>query len=247
MRRALELADEGLATAAIANAVGVSRTTVASWLQSDAASLLARRDNLSCTGDEACATVSSVPAADYTYLLGLYLGDGCISVSAKGVPRLRIKCCDDYPALMSRCESAMAAVAMNHAIGRTQCDGCTEVRADYRHWACLFPQHGPGKKHERRIALLPWQKELTATHPFELLAGLIHSDGCRVINRVRACGRVYEYPRYFFCNVSADIQRVFCDTCDAVGVEWRKNRWNSISVARRASVAKLDAFVPPKR
>jgi hypothetical protein len=37
------------------------------------------------------------------------------------------------------------------------------------------------------------------------------------------------------------------DGCDLIGVEYRNNRANSISVARRDSVAKLDAIVGPKR
>jgi hypothetical protein len=37
------------------------------------------------------------------------------------------------------------------------------------------------------------------------------------------------------------------DTLDRVGVEWRYNRPNSISIARRDSVAELDVHVGPKR
>lgn len=247
MRRALELASLGETQASIARAVGVSRAAVASWLRSDPAQLLARRAALHCTGDDQCFAVQSAPPTSYAYLLGLYLGDGCISISRNGTPRLRVICCDAYPGLMARCESAMSAVSQGRPVGRTQSAGCTELHTDFRHWLCLFPQHGRGRKHERTIALVPWQQALADAHPFELLAGLIHSDGCRVTNRVRSHGRDYSYPRYFFSNVSTDIQRIFCDACDAVGVEWRRNRWNSISVARLASVAKLDAFVPPKR
>jgi hypothetical protein len=32
-----------------------------------------------------------------------------------------------------------------------------DVSSYWKHWPCLFPQHGPGRKHERRIALVPWQ------------------------------------------------------------------------------------------
>jgi hypothetical protein len=39
----------------------------------------------------------------------------------------------------------------------------------------------------------------------------------------------------------------FCDTCDALGVDWRIMKRDVISIARRASVAKLDAFISPKR
>jgi hypothetical protein len=75
---------------------------------------------------------------------------------------------------------------------------------------------------------------------------LIHSDGCRLTNRVRHGEKTYEYPRYNFSNRSDDIRRIFCDACDLLGVEWRTmNRWD-ISVARRASVALLDEFIGPK-
>lgn len=32
------------------------------------------------------------------------------------------------------------------------------------YWAHLFPQHGPGKKHERLIALEPWQQTIVDAH-----------------------------------------------------------------------------------
>jgi RNase P subunit RPR2 len=46
---------------------------------------------------------------------------------------------------------------------------------------------------------------------------------------------------------SEDIKRIFCDACDALGVQWRVMNRDSISVARRASVARLDEFIGPKR
>jgi hypothetical protein len=53
--------------------------------------------------------------------------------------------------------------------------------------------------------------------------------------------------RYQFTNASADIRAIFCDACDALGVDWRPMKERDISIARRASVAKLDAFIGPKR
>jgi len=56
----------------------------------------------------------------------------------------------------------------------------------------------------------------------------------------------YGYPRYFFTNKSPDIRRLFTDTLDTLGVEWKQaNAWN-ISVARQASVALMDEHVGPK-
>jgi hypothetical protein len=77
-----------------------------------------------------------------------------------------------------------------------------------------------------------------------------HSDGWRGINRVRAHlaegDHWYEYPRYLFTNESADILRLCGETLDRLGVTWRFSRRNSISVARREAVARLDEFVGPK-
>jgi hypothetical protein len=111
----------------------------------------------------------------------------------------------------------------------------------------VFPQHGPGRKHERRIALTLWQQRIVDAHPDHLLRGLIHSDCCRTINRIRHPHKTYEYVRYQFTNASADIRAIFCGACDALGIEWRRMKERDISVARRASVAKLDAFIGPKR
>ena len=55
--------------------------------------------------------------------------------------------------------------------------------------------------------------------------------------------KTYEYPRYNFSNRSDDIRKIFCDACDLLGIEWRVMNWWDISVARRASVARLDEFV----
>jgi len=77
--------------------------------------------------------------------------------------------------------------------------------------------------------------------------GLIHSDGCRVVNKIRHPTKTYEYPRYFFSNRSLDIQRIFSDACDRLEIAWRQDGpWN-ISIARRAAVATMDRHVGPKR
>jgi len=103
------------------------------------------------------------------------------------------------------------------------------------HWICVFPQHGAGPKHRRRIVLEGWQRELVQRFPRELIRGLIHSDGCRVINfTISPAGRRYEYRRYHFTNHLDDIRELFVSTCHLIGVDCRPNsRWN-ISVARRA-------------
>jgi hypothetical protein len=124
---------------------------------------------------------------------------------------------------------------------------CVVVSSYSQAWPCLLPQHGAGVKHARRIVLEPWQRDITAAHAGALVRGLIHSDGSRFANPVTRRGRRYTYPRYLFANESADIKRILCDHLDLLGIEWRPAGRRNISIARRASVARLDQFVGPKR
>ena len=125
------------------------------------------------------------------------------------------------------------------------------VSAASKDWPRLFPQMGPGPKHERRIVLAPWQREIVDAHPWPFVRGLIHSDGCRTVNRFRTrltSGRVaeYAYPRWFFSNRSADIRGLFCEYCDRLAIRWTQSNPRNISVSHRTSVALLDSFVPAK-
>jgi hypothetical protein len=187
-------------------------------------------------------TTEDIPPGPYAYLLGLYLGDGYIASHRRGVYKLRITCCDAYPSLMADCALAMAEILPNR-VGRVRRTGCTDLYTYSKHWPCLLPQHGPGHKHDRDIALLEWQRSIVDRFPAPLLRGLIHSDGCRVLNKVN--GRAY--PRYEFSNASPDIHNLFTRACDLMGVEWRPRSLRVLSVARRSSVRLLDEFIGPKR
>ncbi|PYC70388.1 transcriptional regulator [Micromonospora arborensis] len=180
----------------------------------------------------------------YLYLLGLYLGDGHLVTSAR-VPVLRIACSSSWPGLIEACDASMQQV-LAAKVQRVQQPGCVSVQSSGKHWPCLLPQHGPGKKHERPIILADWQRDIVATHPGDFLRGLFHSDGCRFANRVTVRGKAYVYPRYMFVNESADIMALCQWSLDLLGVAWRMNRRNSLSVARRDAVATLDRHVGPK-
>jgi hypothetical protein len=112
----------------------------------------------------------------YSYLLGLYLGDGCISRHPRSY-KLRIVLDQKYPGIIAECAAAMAAVLPNR-VGQAQKIGCIEVWSYSQHWPCLFPQHGSGVKHKRRIILEPWQTWVAVERQsHHLLRGLMHSDG----------------------------------------------------------------------
>jgi hypothetical protein len=227
----------------IARRTGIPRGTVRQWRIGGVPQFEGRSGTCAvCRG-----RTRTLPLPAYIYLLGLYLGDGCLTPCPRGVFKLRIACAERYPELLHECQRAMAEVLPNRSnkVGRTRKtnERCWDVYSFSKHWPCLFPQHGPGRKHERRIELVPWQQDLVDVDPRPLVRGLLHSDGCRVLNGVNGTA----YPRYHFSNVSADIRGIFGRACDQLGIEWRpNNRW-SLSVARRESVALLDEFVGPKR
>ncbi|HLJ04289.1 MAG TPA: hypothetical protein VKT31_12660 [Solirubrobacteraceae bacterium] len=157
------------------------------------------------------------------------------------MPKLRIALDAKYPGIIAGARGAIQSVR-GVAGGALARRGYIEVYSYWRHWPCVIPQHGPGKKHERRITLEPWQHELVARWPHELLRGLLHSDGCRFQNT----GTGWSAPRYSFKQVSADIRDIFCVACERVGVRFTLAR-HTVYVSRVADVATLDQFVGPKR
>ena len=187
-----------------------------------------------------------LPAYEYAYLLGIYLGDGCLSAHRRGCWRLRIVADVRYPDILDEIAAAMEAIFPEKRAYRLTRPGCVEMSMYSKHWICLFPQHGPGRKHLRAIELADWQRMIVEECPGALLRGLIHSDGCRIIARERKGGHVRHAPRYHFSNRSEDIKRIFCTACDSLGIQWTRPSARGIAIYRLASVARLDEFVGPK-
>ena len=125
--------------------------------------------------------------------------------------------------------------------------GCYDVSSYWKSWPCVLPQHGPGRKHERKLDLEPWQREIIEAHPADFLRGLFHSDGCRTNNwatrLVRGEKKRYDYPRWEFVNNSDDIRRWCTDALDLLDVPWRQPGWKCIAVSTRAGVARLDELI----
>jgi transcriptional regulator with XRE-family HTH domain len=245
---ALRLKATGLTDRQVALECGVSIQTVRHWRYGTRRQKPRRNSRTPAS----CAMAHDLAEFDrpaYAYLLGLYLGDGHI-VDKRKQHTISIYCADAWPGLIDEAQAALRAVMPQAGTGRQPRKGCTEVKSYSMHWPCLFPQHGPGKKHERRIVLDAWQEAIVSEYPFGLIRGLIHSDGCRITNwTTRVVGgevKRYEYPRYLFTNESVDIRNLYTDTLSSVCVPWRYTKRNTISVARREAVALLDQHVGPK-
>ena len=250
--QALALGDRGLTATEISRRLGVPRRTVHHWLHTGVPrGRLGLRDICSVCG-HAPHEPDDLPAP-YLYLLGAYLGDGCISGHRRGVYRLRIFLDAKYPGIIEEVAAAMRAVRPRSKVGRLARSGNLggssggtshyEVSSYSRAWPCLIPQHGPGPKHQRPIVLAQWQERLVERDPRPLLRGLIHSDGCRFINSGRGN---WTQPRYSFANLSEGILDIFCRACEAADLRYTRCP-RTVYVSLKADVARMDEFVGPKQ
>lgn len=239
--QARDLLARGLNDCEASKATGIPRSTIRDW-RLGLRHGTPRGDVL---GEEClCRQRRSIfPSADYSYLLGLYLGDGCISAGRRGVWRLRVTLDARYPGIIDECARALEALMPGQRAYRLRRKGCVEVSLYSKHWICMFPQHGRGPKHLRRIELRAWQEVLVQSWPEHFVRGLIHSDGCRVI----AVDRKRLSTRYHFSNRSKDIKNLFCDALDRLSISWTRPSSHVVAIYRKDAVARLDEFIGPKR
>jgi hypothetical protein len=245
----VRLLGELASASSVSRQLGIPRSTVREWAAR-------HRRGLGPPGSEwrggcercgAHHDFNALPGEEYAYLLAVYLGDGCISRTRRGVFRLRLSLDGKYEEIIDRSAQAIAAVLPGRTVGQRWKEGigegCVEVYAYSKQWPCLFPQHGAGKKHDRRIQLVPWQEPIVERHRKPFVRGFIDSDGCRIIATDRGRASV----RYHFSNLSDDIKRLYCESLDALGIAWTRPCAKQIAVYRKASAALLDEFVGPKR
>jgi len=162
---ALELIALGLNDCEVGRRLGVPRRTVRDWR-------IGRRHRARGVCLRCWRPTSPVTFApsDYAELLGLYLGDGHISQLPR-TQRLRLMLDAKYPGIVTAAASLLARVVPGNKVGRQYFHGgrMATLHAYHGHWTCLFPQHGPGKKHDRPLVFEPWlyrrgSVELMLTH-----------------------------------------------------------------------------------
>jgi len=234
--RALDLLRQGTLSQ-VSRETGISRAALREWRDGICGSTPA--------GCPRCSASSLAPEA-YAALLGYYLGDGCLS-RAHRYFTLRVSCDEVYPAIADDVAEVIEEVRPGARVFRVAAPGTIVIQAHWKHWPCLFPQHGPGRKHERPIVLEAWQRTIVEAHPGPFLRGLFHSDGSRVRNwatrEVAGELKRYDYPRWQFTNVSLDIRELCCWALDLADVPWRQSNRHHISVSTRAGVARLDELI----
>lgn len=237
--RALVLHAQGATVSEVARVLGISRGALRDWRR--------RPEALVPNGCARCHGACPRHGASYSALLGFYLGDGCVSVFRRTRVTLRVACDATYPRIVDDVSALISDMAPRGDVFHVRAPGVVVVTAMWRHWLCLFPQHGPGRKHDRMIELEPWQSEIVDTFPADFLRGLFHSDGARVKNWatriVNGERKRYAYPRWQFSNRSEDILGLCGDALTRADVQWRRSSRQHISVSRRDAVARLDELI----
>ena len=246
---ALRDSDAGMRDADNALKHGVAIKTIRRWRRLYQRRGLPRGQQHTAVPCPQCGQASlDLPA--YAELLGWYLGDGHISSQRRGVYGLHVFNDAKYVVLNEQVKELMRRVKPGGRPHTRQKSGCTVITVSWKHWPCLFPQHGPGRKDLRTLTLGRWQREIIEAYPADFLRGLFHSDGCRANNWTqKVIGgslKRYDYPRWHFTNNSVEIRTWCCEALDLVGVPWRQSDWKTISVSTRAGVDRLDALIGPK-
>ncbi|MDX6669428.1 MAG: hypothetical protein QOK04_2808, partial [Solirubrobacteraceae bacterium] len=138
--------------------MGLPRETVVAWsrglVPAAAARLLAGEPALPQCQRCGATNHGEPPGAAYAFLLGAYLGDGCLGKSGRTTV-LAIACDAKYPGVIEACQRAISKVIPGKRSGlvRYRNQALVVIRSYANAWLCLFPQHGPGRKHARPIRL----------------------------------------------------------------------------------------------
>ena len=110
IKGALSLLTNGETPTDVARMMGIPRSTVRDWSYGRIPKCRAQCSL--CRED-----FSEFDESAFAYLLGIYLGDGCISSRARKVWRLRITLDAAYPGIVTECCSAIKAILPDRSAG----------------------------------------------------------------------------------------------------------------------------------
>src|SRR5690242_6367579 len=139
----------GLTFEEVESATGVPAATVRTWSRGTvpAAGRRALSGRGSCQGcGEEPHDFAALAGTPYTYVLGVYLGDGTICQTAVST-WMRVACDAGYPGLIDEMAAAIGQLRgrqPSRALRRS-CD-CVVITSNWKQWPCFFPQHGPGEE-----------------------------------------------------------------------------------------------------
>jgi len=175
----------------------------------------------------------------YSFILGLYLGDGCISPNKKSF-KLRIVQDNKYSNSINEIQTVLENFFEKKST-RTFSKGCTILSTFEKKLPKYFPQHGKGVKHSRKIELFDFQKQNIDYK--NLMRGLFISDGSFYV-------ALNKYERYNFTNKSLDIINIFRECLNhfniSHGFRVKPNNIYIVEVQKKSEVIKMKDLVGKK-
>jgi len=177
----------------------------------------------------------------YAYVLGLYLGDGCIYTHPRTY-RLRIflNSIKDKEVIDVATKSLRILFPKNKISNYKQLKAdCVEVSVYNKHLVEYFPQHGKGIKSGRDVSLTSEQSwVMTPQYVKYLICGLLDSDGCRYLYDNRS--------NWQLTNKSEDIINTFCEGLDILDIFHTKQQKScgsyNVFIRRRNTVEQIDSI-----
>jgi DNA-binding transcriptional regulator WhiA len=229
-QKAINYYNKGLNKTEISKIIDIPRTTISDWIKKKP-----NFEKVIINFNPKDYVTSNNLKNTYSYILGLYLGDGYINqMKNKRTYRLRIFNDVKYDNLNKYIISELQKLFFNNKVGFVDSKTWLSIYVYSNKLPLLFPQHGSGKKHNRKIELFDWQKDIISYK--YLLMGLFHSDGCYYFNNIK--GKKYE--SYSFSNKSKDIYEIFQNCCKSLNIEYTKSpKTPNTEIRQRNSVEYL--------
>jgi hypothetical protein len=153
VEEAMALRQEGLGARRIAKRLSLPVSTVRDWLAGNLPAHSRRGDRAAPRRCDGCGLVVhefELLTADYVYLLGLYLGDGCISRHRRSVYRLRIALDAKYPGIVDSAAGAMSAVCPGRVSRQLRPQNYVEVSSYWNAGRVSFLNTAPAESTSER-------------------------------------------------------------------------------------------------
>lgn len=223
----------------------VPRATILYWLKSNILNTIKIKHNTNNKTIESIYEYISKNYKEYSFILGLYLGDGCITENGRNETsyKLRISQDNKYPKVVNTIQTKLSEFFGKES-KLVENKGCFHITIYDKYLPYYLPQHGKGFKHDRDVKLNEFQRKIIDYR--ELMKGLWLSDGSFYIARIRK----YKYERYNFTNKSLDIIELFEKCLEIEGVNYSKrlkpnNIW-IIEIQNKKGVENLKSILGTK-
>ena len=233
-QKVLEYHNKGLSQNEISKLCNIPRSTISGWIKSP------NKKNIEFDPYE--YIIKNNLQKTYSYILGLYLGDGYIDKMPR-TWRFRVFNAKTYVELNNHIERELKKIFPLNKVNRVDSNTYYSIYVYSKNIPLLFPHYGEGKKHQRKINLLEWQKKIII--PKYFIKGLFHSDGSYYPRTDKRSGKISW--SYDFRNESDDILKFFKMYCNEIGIKCTfSSKPKCIHVYRKEYVEKLKKLIGTK-